>query len=193
MKKCSRYIDALEDSSVKDPGCWQDVVVHAGKCPDCSSAMKLRSQMLELLAEVPEPQYPVNLHGMIMESIGSDGTDLQPSSIRSFLGKVFDSVLQPLEVIIPVACLIMFAFLVQIDKDSHEESKQYRIVNTGRPVEKSPAGIAVKPEGSHLEKVTVAEVKDFLRQLEEFRRTHPESQQPVTTYAPAVQLVNDKQ
>lgn len=191
MKKCSRYIDALEDSSVKDPGSWQDVVVHAGKCPDCSSAMKLRSQMLELLAETPEPQYLGNLHRAIMESVENDGNDAQTSSLRSFFGKLFDSVLQPLEVIIPVACLIMFAFLVQIDKDSHEETNKYRMASTVKPVEKKPTAMAVKLEDSQLEKVTVAEVKDFLKELEEFRRTHPESQQPIKTFGPAVQLVND--
>lgn len=190
MKKCSRYLDVLNDSQIDDSGCWQDIIVHAQKCPDCSADMKLRTQMLEMLAEQPEPEYPENLHGAIMENLVPGKESVVGET--GFISRALDFILQPLEIIIPVACLVMFAFLIKVEKDTPENTGKYRMTASVRPVKEDHQS-SLEPTGQKLERVTVVEVNDFLKQLEEFKRLHPDARQPDKTHKPEIKLVNDFQ
>ncbi len=192
MKKCNRFFDAIESGSFNENSAeWQDLIFHAGRCPDCATAMHGRRQLLENLSLLPEPDYPAGLHQLIMEQVeqaGSKRSDSENSG-AGIIAKFLDFSLRPLEFAIPLACLLMFVFLMEINETADEDiSLQHAVVARQNVSEKINA---VNPVVNKLEKVEVAEVNEFLRQLEEFRRLHPESIESEKTYAPSVELVND--
>ncbi|OGK08953.1 MAG: hypothetical protein A2W80_17585 [Candidatus Riflebacteria bacterium GWC2_50_8] len=191
MKKCCLYLDALENKSSEDAAIWQDVLMHASRCPDCSTDMKRRSEMLELMAEMPEPAYPAVLHSAIMANIEDAGRAADSETEPGWLARLFDRMLQPVELAVSLACLIMFVFLMQLD---HQQQPGIRPVRS--------LSLAVKPLAAGnephqsvakqpLATVSAAEVDQFLRQLEDFNRTHPAQRQPQIGFTPELRLVND--
>jgi len=190
MKKCNRYLDALDQNLAEDSARWQDVLMHASRCPDCSSDIKFHTEMLEKLAETPPPAYPAGLHENIMQAVASDGND-SGSSGEGALAWLLDRFLQPLELAVPAACLLMFVFLVQINHEPEKGSAAVQAYaaraksQTVRVAELPPA------DPDALEHVSGAEVKEFLARLEEFNRSHPQEPGSVNTALPSIELVND--
>ena len=191
MKKCCIYLDALEKISGEDAAAWQDVRMHAGRCPDCATDMKVRGELLELMAEMPEPDYPGVLHAAIMENLEDARKNATADDRPGWLASFLDRMLQPMELAVSLGCLVMFVFLMQIDHSSPLEIKPVR-----------PASLAVRPAATRPDKtqlpadqelatVSAAEVDQFMRQLEKFNRTHPEQRQPQIDYTPELRLVND--
>jgi hypothetical protein len=196
MKKCNRYIDALEDGIEGNQAAWQDVLVHAGKCSDCSSDMRLRTMMLEMLAETPQPDYPDNLHATIIEGLEKSGSrgNIENGEL-SWFDRFYELTVQSMEVVIPVACLVMFAFLVQIEREPQDSSATMRIAAApyNKQKHRQNETVMVKADSESLETVTSDEVNDFLQQLEEFKRNHPDDVPVVSPLKPEIRLVNDQQ
>lgn len=190
MKKCNRYLDALDQNMAEDSARWQDVLMHASRCPDCSSDIKFHTEMLEKLAETPPPAYPAGLHENIMQAVVTNGND-SGSSGEGALAWLFDRFLQPLELAVPAACLLMFIFLVQINHEPEKGSAAVQAYSaraksqTVRVAELPPA------DPDALEHVSGAEVKEFLARLEEFNRAHPQEPASVNAALPSIELVND--
>jgi len=190
MKKCNRYLDALDQNLAEDSARWQDVLMHASRCPDCSSDIKFHTEMLEKLAETPPPAYPAGLHENIMQAIDGDH-NVSESSDEGLLAWLLDRFLQPLELAVPAACLLMFVFLVQIN---HEPEKGSAAVQAYAARSKNQAvRVAELPpaDPDSLEHVSGAEVKEFLARLEEFNRAHPQESGSEKILPPSIELVND--
>jgi len=190
MKKCNRYLDALDQNLADDSARWQDVLMHANRCPDCSSDIKFHTEMLEKLAETPPPAHPATLHASIMQAIGNSGINSE-SSDEGPLAWLLDRFLQPIELAVPAACLLMFIFLVQINHEPEKGSAAVQAYaaraksQTVRVAELPPA------DPDSLEHVSGAEVKDFLVRLEEFNRAHPQEPGSENAVLPSIELVND--
>jgi hypothetical protein len=192
MKKCCIYLDALENRSSEDAAVWQDVLMHASRCPDCATDMKQRSEMLEMLAETPEPEYPSLLHSAIMTNIEDAGRSSSAEAEPGLLARLFDRMLHPVELVVSLACLVMFVFLMQLDHQQQVGSRP--VVRSAALSVKQPAPRISRPRSPgrpQLETVSAAEVDQFLRQLEDFNRTHPEQRQPQIGFTPELRLVND--
>lgn len=190
MKKCNRYLDALDQNLAEDSARWQDVLMHASRCPDCSSDIKFHTEMLEKLAETPPPSYPDSLHANIMQAVGSNTSDSEISD-EGPLAWLLDRFLQPIELAVPAACLLMFVFLVQIN---HEPEKGSAAVQSyaARPRSHNVRVAELPPaDPDSLEHVSGAEVKDFLARLEQFNRAHPHEPASENAMMPSIELVND--
>jgi len=193
MKKCSRYLDAIESNSDQDKSVWQDVIMHASRCPDCSGDMKLRSEMFNIMAELPEPDYPQNLHSLIMHEVKTTGTGNNETHESRWQNLFFDLFLRPFELVLPVACIVMFVFLLRIDEQSVQINSSHYVAESksGYSITKSGPMVA-QIDNDELEKVTAEEVDVFLRQLAEFRKNHPETAEPVMSLRPEGRLVIDR-
>ncbi|MDD2997858.1 MAG: hypothetical protein EOM80_00115 [Erysipelotrichia bacterium] len=191
MEKCTRYLDALDKNAADDSSEWQDVLIHAGKCPDCATAMNVRAEMLELLAGQPEPEYPDILHESIVAAVNASKNHRHDGSEPGFFGRIFEQFLPSLEIAVSVACLLMFVVLIQLEKDHITDvtkAKPFRVAT------KTATGVIAKaPEldKESLEHVSSEEVKEFLDRLKEFRRIHPDKPSQGADFSPEVQLVND--
>lgn len=193
MKKCNRYLEAIENNSDQDKSLWQDILMHASRCPDCGADMKLRSEMLEIIAELPEPEYPDNLHEAIMKEISAPAlknTEDQSSRWQNFF---LEGILRPFELVLPVACLIMFVFLIQLESQNDSSAHlSFKPAATQASAKKEADAMKAKIDNDQLEKVSEEEVDLFLQQLAEFRKNHPESVEPIKNPMPEVRLVNDQ-
>ena len=118
------------------------------------------------------------------------GASLTPQEAGA-LAWLLDRFLQPLELAVPAACLLMFVFLVQINHEPEKGSAAVQAYaaraksQTVRVAELPPAD----PDAP--EHVSGAEVKEFLARLEEFNRSHPQEPGSVNTALPSIELVND--
>lgn len=192
MNKCSRYLEALDNNAADDSSLWQDVLMHAGRCPDCSSDMQLRTQLIEKLSEIEQPDYPCNLHERIMTAVDRSDSSSAPAddNDQGIVDILFEKFLQPLEIIVPAACIAMFIVLMQINYAPETENLKFK--PTGKTQAVRIAELPPLEPGS-LEHVSGEEVRDFLVRLEEFRKTHPDDTTVTTSrYLPAVELVNDR-
>lgn len=191
MKKCNRYLDALDQNAQENSSLWQDVLMHAARCSDCSLDMQVRTEMLEKLSETPEPPYPASLHQDILDAVRDSNNGASDENESWFLGRLFDRFLQPVEILVPAACILMFVFLIQLNHDSVSENRSRNIF--GGQSRNHAVKMAALPEDSdqELEKVSGEEVREFLARLEEFRRAHPDSQSDIQQTIPEIELVND--
>lgn len=192
MKKCCIYLDALEKGISEDASAWQDVLIHSSKCPDCATDMKRRGEIFEIMAEMSEPEYPSLLHSAIMSGIADAEARAEDDDEPGWFSRIFDRLLQPVEFAVSLACLVMFAFLMQVDHSLPFADESNRAPGiAGRQL----AVVDDKSQtvASHsLANVSAAEIDQFLRELAEFNRTHGGGKlQPPTGFTPELRLVND--
>ncbi|GAB4282099.1 MAG: hypothetical protein Kow0029_27480 [Candidatus Rifleibacteriota bacterium] len=190
MKVCSRYLDFLEKKDFgSETAEWQDILAHAARCPDCSSAKKLRSEMLENLNELPEPQYPVDLHERIMAEVYADNSE--KSSLSDLIDMFLENCLRPIEIGFTLACVLMIIFLAQLDR---QESRVY-VHKELRPAVVAVRQAEVKTEPAienELDEVSPEEVQEFLARLNKFNESHISKKEPIAdSYMPELRLVND--
>jgi hypothetical protein len=189
MKKCCIYLDALDKGIPEDASAWQDVLMHASRCPDCATDMKRRSEILELMAEMPEPEYPAVLHSAIMSGVAEAETRTEPDDETGWFARLFDRLLQPVELAVSLACLVMFVFLLQVDHSTPFATRPVRPATGGQLAARVDNAQPVSSQT--LETVSASEVDQFLLQLEEFNRSHQGQSQPQIGYTPELRLVND--
>ncbi len=191
MKACTRYLDYVEqeDYSSDSPE-WQDLLAHAGRCPECSFAMKQRAEMLEALGEMKHVSYPRELHQSIMAEINASPQE-ESQGLERF-ENFLQSVLRPAQIGLSLACVMMISLMMTSDNESIRM----------KPAEKSPtlqlaAADIEKPavvDKNQLQPVTKEEVKEFLARLDEFNRRHQNvrhDQPGEKVYLPELKLVND--
>lgn len=193
MKKCSRYLDALDKNAAANSAGWQDILVHACKCPDCSTEMRFRSEMLEKLSEVNEPPYPADLHETIMSSIAASSGSNREAEDYGLFNRLLEQFLQPLGITVSLACVLMFVVLIQLNYEADSTKTVVRVAQLPASSQTRKVLSGPVPDETTLEHVSSAEVKDFLVKLEEFRRAHPDELTPGATFMPGVELVDDKQ
>ena len=189
MNKCSRYLDALDKNAAEDSSLWQDTLLHATRCPDCSADMQLRSELLEKLSETTPPDYPGNLHESIMAAVSRSEDSNSDNDEQSIIDKLFERLLRPLEIIVPASCIAMFIVLMQINYSPEGEEQKFKPAKNTQSIR-----VAELPplEPGTLEHVSGEEVREFLVKLEEFRRSHPdETTAAPVRYLPDIELAND--
>ncbi|MDD3146797.1 MAG: hypothetical protein PHD82_05800 [Candidatus Riflebacteria bacterium] len=191
MKKCTRYLDALDHQENENSALWQDLLLHASRCPDCALDMKVRTEMLEKLAETPEPMFPADLHQSILNTVSGPLSASTVDDEPGFLERLFEKFLQPFEILVPAACILMFVFLLQLNAESGADSTQKHLTRAQPKARAFKVAQLPSPEQGSLEHVSGEEVKAFLARLEEFRREHPEEPLPTAAYVPDIELVND--
>jgi hypothetical protein len=193
MKTCKKYLDFLESHEAKDDSAaWQDIQAHAARCPDCSSAMKLRGEMFETLRELNDISYPDNLHQHIINEIYSSPAKSpeKPGIIELFVEKM----LRPLELGFTVACVIMIVTLFSIENPPEPLQK----AKLDKKISSRSEVVAAKqlsniPADKKLEEVTEEEIQQFLTRLEKFQKSQPPkpSKPADAYYMPELRLVND--
>lgn len=188
MKICNRYLDYMETHDVVcDSAEWLDILAHAGRCPDCASAMKQRAEMLETLAGLDSPTYPADLHQRIIAEVES-GSAQAPESV-AWYDRLIDKFLRPLEVGFSLACILMIALML------NSENEPLPLPKT--PVVKPLQLASHEPETmvnhDELDPVSPEEVKEFMARLERFNSRHPRqhSEPGPDAYMPELRLVND--
>ena len=188
MKKCCRYLDALDQNAQEDTSLWQDILMHASRCPDCSLDMQFRGEMLEKLAELSEPLYPRSLNQLIIEALPDNAANRGDEEESGVFSRWLDRFLLPVEVMVSAACLLMFVFLMHTGLTSQSADDQLPLRHKSDSLKAS----ALPPiENNDLEKVSGAEVKDFLARLEEFKRLHPDKPTEAQNLTPVIELAND--
>lgn len=190
MKSCSRYLDFVESAefSCESPQ-WQDILAHASKCPDCSTSMHLRGEMLEGLIEFPEPEYPIDLHERIINEIEAEVSS--NPKISDWYSSFFESLLTPLKLGFTLACIMMIFFLADIESQPQRQFSKVAVVKPFKIADKRIPEKKAVPEG--LESMTSAEVQEFLAKLERFNRNKPHlaGGAEQNDYMPELRLVND--
>jgi hypothetical protein len=187
MKICSRYLDYFEqDECRQNSAQWQDLMAHTARCPDCASAMKVRSEMLETMQSMQQNvEIPLDLHERLLNEVRQQ--DKTAPDNDPWWENLFEKALRPLEIGFTLACLYMVFSLTTVD-NSPEYQKQAKPVLQARKVVKQP------PEkGKKLEEVSQKEIQQFLARLEEFnKRQAPAAKKPgKKAYMPELRLVND--
>ena len=191
MKICTRYLDFIEkhDCACDSPA-WSDILAHAGNCPDCASAMKMRAEMLEQLEQMHRVSLPPDLHQRIMNEI--DSQDSVRSDSEPWYETLIDRILRPAEIGFSLACVMMIALMVSSEFEDRNQQPSLR----SAPVQiaelnANPSG-KVQSNHDELDPVSSEEVQQFLARLDRFNRRHSNMQQPVDkSYMPELQLVND--
>ena len=112
MKKCSIYLDYVNSDNYdeNDKESMKDVIAHSLHCTDCSYDRKIREEMLQKLADFPEPEFPSNLHEILISS--AFDKEVEVDEKVDFITRFFTNLLRPMEIAIPLACIIMLCFMM---------------------------------------------------------------------------------
>ncbi len=187
MKICSRYLDYFEqDECLQNSAQWQDLMAHTTRCPDCASAMKVRSEMLETMQDMQKDiAIPLDLHERLLNEIRHE--DKNAPNSDAWYETLFDRALRPLEIGFTLACLYMVLSLTSVDNRPGFQ-KQVKPRQLARKVVSQPL-----EKGKKLEEVSQKEIQQFLARLEEFnKRQPPAAKKPGDKeYMPELRLVND--
>lgn len=172
MKKCSRYVDFLEKNGALGSADWQDILVHAKKCPDCSLDMKIRSETMLICQSLKESEQPAHLHQYIMQGIdlASKENDTSTFAVPLF-ERAFSMLLRPLEFSLSLATILVIGFLLTLDY-TDSASKQSVSITAKQAVHQSNKTEEANPY--KLEKVSEEEVEEFLVKLDQFKKDYPE-------------------
>lgn len=182
MKRCKQYLDSLENDNQNS---IYEAESHASHCSDCSFDKKINDKMLMVLNNLSEPEYPENLHELIMNASLDKKTD--SSEEQSLYEKLSTLLLKPLEIVAPIACLVMLICMIQINTSENSEILEGQIQpKTSFKVEKA----SVPQNAEALEKVSPEEVKEFLAKLDEFKKLHPDNS--ILNNNLDIRLVNDR-
>lgn len=175
MKKCDVYLKFINSESFDENNinAFSDILKHTESCADCSFDKRIREQLMDNLSNQPEPNYPENLHKIVMSSL--DSSEQSESKLENGLGDLFMNLLKPLEIAVPAACIIMLFFMIQLNS-----SNEYEIAQLEQPQSSSMQKIRIAEAKDNLneeglQKISSEEVEEFLIKLDEFQRLHPES------------------
>ncbi len=192
MKKCSMYLDFVNSDNYdeNDKEAMKDIIAHSLHCTDCSYDRRIREQMLLELSSYPEPEYPENLHEISLSSAFDKDSVIEEKV--DYIGRFFNGLLRPMEFAIPLACVVMLCFMIDLNKGQEPSG-----FNTDQYASESMNKIKVAESNenindSGLQKVSSEEVKEFLAKLDEFQKLHPESKSMKGHFMPDVRLVVDK-
>lgn len=193
MKKCSIYLDFVNSDNFdeNDIDAMKDVIAHSLHCTDCSYDRRIREEITQNLKNYPEPDYPETLHEL---SINVD-YDRKTNSTEQFdyINRFLINILKPMEVAIPIACVIMLCFMIQLNDNSSNDGIQienYQSPSALQKIKIAEASDNINEDG--LQKVSSEEVKEFLAKLDEFERLHPESKTLNKSYKPDFRLVGSR-
>ena len=175
MKKCSIYLDFVNSDTFDENNmeAMKDVIAHTLHCTDCSYDRRVREKITNNLINYPEPDYPENLHEF---AVNIDFNKNNSNEKLDYINKLFLGLLKPIEVAIPLACIVILCFMIQINDNSSNDSIQIENYQTPRALQKikiAEASDNINEDG--LQKVSSEEVKEFLAKLDEFEKLHPES------------------
>ena len=190
MKKCSIYLDFVNSDTFdeNDMEAMKDVIAHTLHCTDCSYDRRVREEITQNLRNYPEPDYPENLHELAV-NIDFDRKTNSNEQL-DYINRFFMNLLKPMEVAIPLACVVVLCFMIQINDSSSNEGVQlenYQKPNVLQKIKIAEASDNINENG--LQKVSSEEVKEFLAKLDEFERLHPESKTLNRSYKPDIRLV----
>lgn len=190
MKKCSIYLDFVNSDTFdeNDMEAMKDVIAHTLHCTDCSYDRRVREELTQNLRNYPEPDYPENLHEL---AVNID-YERKPNSNEQFdyINRFFMNLLKPMEVAIPLACVVVLCCMIQINDNSSNDGvllENYQKPNVLQKIKIAEASDNINENG--LQKVSSEEVKEFLAKLDEFERLHPESKTLNKIYKPDIRLV----
>lgn len=166
MNRCKLYLDSLE----RDEKTVAEAEEHAKHCSDCSFDKKFDDRIQFVLNNLAEPEYPDNLHEILVNTYkDKDSSNIEE---QNFLEKLSMFLLKPIEIIAPIACVIMLICMVNLNSNSNTEELEKKSAKfASANVEKT--FVPINKEG--LEKVSPEEVKEFLAKLDEFNKQHPEN------------------
>lgn len=150
--------------------------------------MAFRSEMLESLANLAEPEYPPYLHSIIIESVCAEAASPAENSLAASLGAFFDYILAPLELASVVCVIAAVFFLIQTDDGTELTEAQIKPkAIASAPIAKK---VPQKQKANELKPVSPADVEQFLVKLKHFNEHCPEEHNVQNSFSPELRLVN---
>ncbi len=202
--KCTRLEDWYEKHGDDRPDdSFQDMIAHARSCPECAAAMANRALLLETMREMTAPEAPHDLAARIGQFIDiEEGETDDPESAPNMLDSFIEAWLRPVQTVLVAACVATFVW-IGISDVSRQAPARYQIAQRhgaaeyrlpdrtgtgqaqGESVRQNPV------EGQALAKLSDEDVAAFMRKMNEYRRSHPEMDDPESRM-PAGMLAADR-
>lgn len=189
MKRCTKYIDFVNsdsfDSEMPSKE-YSDILLHSESCADCSFDRKNRETIISSLNHSSEVQIPNQLHENIIYYVNQNGISSENEEKEGMISNVFNSLLRPLEILVPLACVFMFVCMFQINNENNIEVAK---------VDKNVNNQNIQNQNTNLkeiQKVTPGEVEEFLVKLDEFNKQHNNGLVDINTNNKNYRLVGDK-
>lgn len=202
--KCTRLEDWYEKHGDDRPdGSFQDMIAHARSCPECAAAMANRAFLLETIREMPAPEVPHDLAARISQVIDiEEGESEDPESAPNVLDSLIETCLRPVQTVLVAACVATFVWIGISDLSRQAPARfqaarlsgaaehplperQGTALALGEPGRQAPV------EGQALAKLSEEDVAAFMRKMNEYRRSHPEMDDPESGM-PAGMLAADR-
>jgi len=182
--RCQKIADWLEIHGEEQIGSeWENLLVHARSCPDCSLYLKQRGTIFEAMKQMSDPPLPIGLKEMILENIAQveEFSDSSSSPSRDWI----DYFLPPLQLVATGICLVVILGLLfpyqKLGTQKGSPEMKISFVTLAAKQEEKP----VPKQGESLVRLSPQEVNDFMRKLEEYRRLHPEMDTPPRRSVPS--------
>ena len=182
--KCVRIADWLEKHGEEAPGGeWENLLVHTRSCPDCALTLRHRSQLLEALKSMPEPEIPTDLKQNILAQLelGTEPNEERPP----IFDRLIDLLLPPLQLAVAGACIFFFVGVL-FNPHSRQPSDQFQRLRIAAakpaPARKSTS---LPLKGESLVRLSDEEIAAFMKNLQDYRRLHPEMNTPTEPFVPS--------
>ncbi len=202
--KCTRLEDWYEKHGDDRPDdSFQDMIAHARSCPECAAAMANRAFLLETMREMPAPEAPQDLAARIGQFIDiEEGEPEDPESAPNILDSLIESWLRPVQTVLVAGCVATFVW-IGISDVPRQAPVRYQAARLhgaaelpfparpGTALALGETGRQTPVEGQTLAKLSEEDVTAFMRKMNEYRRSHPEMDDPESGM-PAGMLAADR-
>lgn len=189
--KCSRLEDWYEKHGDECPdGSFQDMIAHARSCPECAAALANRAFLLESMGEIPAPEAPHDLATRISQFIDiEEGETDDPETAPNMLDSLIETWLRPVQTALVAACVATFVWIgiSEVPRQAPARFQTARLLGMAEQrLPGSPTSSQAKDEpgrrtsvtGQTLAKLSDEDVAAFMRKMNEYRRSHPEMDDP---------------
>ncbi|HOT29792.1 MAG TPA: hypothetical protein PLU72_16565 [Candidatus Ozemobacteraceae bacterium] len=202
--KCTRLEDWYEKHGDDRPDdSFRDVIAHARGCPECAAAMANRAFLLETMHEMPAPAAPHDLAARIGQFIDiEEGEPDDPASAPNLLDSFIEAWLRPVQTALVAACVGTIVWIGIADVPRQAPAR-YQIARFSGASERhlpehqsmgrapDERGRSTSAAGQALTKLSEEDVAAFMRKMNEYRRSHPEMDDPESRM-PAGMLAADR-
>lgn len=189
--KCTRLEDWYEKHGDDRPDdSFQDVIAHARSCPECAAVLANRAFLLETMREMTAPEAPHDLEARIGQFIDiEEGETDDPASAPNMLDSLIEAWLRPVQAVLVAACVATFVWIgiSEVPRQAPVRYQSARLPGAAEHRLPERPGTLHAPDehgrpaplaGQSLAKLSEEDVSAFMRKMNEYRRSHPEMDDP---------------